>query len=376
MVTIRCLISMSVNQGWPLFQLDVNNAFLYGNLTEDVYITLPLGYFSMDYNKVCKLVKSLYRLKQAPRQWNEKPCSVILENGFQQSKSDYSLFIKAKNNVYIALLVYVDDIVITGNNLDELACKPASTPIESKLVIIDKPINKKDMPLKNITEYQKLLGKLIYLTHTRPDISYVVHSLSQFMHSPLTSHLKLDLRVLKYLKNAPRKGIHISKINSLVLIGYVDSDWAKCKATRRSVTGFSVFFGKPLVSWKSKKQTIVSRSLAEAEYRALATVTCEIMWLLNLLRDFKLEIEKHVLIFCDNKAALQIAVNPVFHDRTKHFEIDLHFVRGKIIEGIIKPLKIESTNNLADMFTKGLSADQLTFLLEGLNMSDPFKNLN
>nr|GEW86634.1 hypothetical protein [Tanacetum cinerariifolium] len=254
-----------------------------------------------------------------------------------------------------------------------LTCKPASTPIESKLVIIDDPINKKDKPLKNITEYQKPLGKLIYLTHTRPDISYVVHSLSQFMHSPLTSHLKLALRFLKYLKNAPEKGIHICKTNSLVLMGYVDSDWAKCKATRRFVTGFSVFFGKSLVSWKSKKQIVVARSSAEAEYRALATVTCEIMWLLNLLRDFKLEIEKPVLIFCDNKAALQIAVNPVFHDKTKHFEIDLHFVRDKINESIIKPSKIESANNLADVFTKGLSVDQLTHLLEGLNMFDPFK---
>ncbi|GJT03951.1 ribonuclease H-like domain-containing protein [Tanacetum coccineum] len=127
-----------------------------------------------------------------------------------------------------------------------LACKPALTPIESKLVITDKPVNKKDKPLSNITEYQKLLGKLIYLTHTRLDISYAIHSLSQFMHSPLTSHLKLALSVLKYLKNALGKGIHISKTNSLMLMAYVDSDWAKCKATRRSSTGFTVFLGKSL----------------------------------------------------------------------------------------------------------------------------------
>ncbi|GKC72863.1 hypothetical protein Tco_1118746 [Tanacetum coccineum] len=366
------------NYCWPLFQLDVNNTFLYGNLAEDVYMTLPPGYFSMGDNR----------------------------NGFQQSKSDYSLFIKAKNNVYITLLVYANDIVITGNNLDEvnqcknlktdqgiclsqrkycmellteyglLACKPASTPIESKLVITDKPINKKDKSLKNITEYQKMLGKLIYLTHII--LHYpCFHSLNPVKHSPLSSSLKLGaLRRFQVLEESPEKVLHISKTtfcpNGYVTC-YVGKKYNKCKAMRRFVTGFSVFFIKSLVSWKSKKQNVVARSSAKAEYRALATVTCKIMWLLNLLIDFKLETEKPVPIFCDNKAALQIAVNPVFHDKTKHFEIDLHFVRDKIIEGIIKPSKIESANNLADMFTKGLSADQLTHLLEGLNLFDPFK---
>ncbi|GJY23508.1 ribonuclease H-like domain-containing protein [Tanacetum coccineum] len=292
---MRCLINMAINNNWPLFQLDVNNAFLYGNLNEEVYMTLPPGYFSINDNRVCRLVKSLYGLKQAPRQWNEMLWTVLLEKGFKQSKSDYSLFIKSEEkNVFVALLVYVDDIVITENNLKEVnsckhflqtkfqikdleyglpACKPYKTPIESKLVVTDKPLHKKDKILSNITEYQKLLGKLIYLTHTRPDISYSVHCLSQFMHSPLQSHQKLAFRVLKYLKGAPRKRIHITKGANLNLKAYVDSDWAKCKATIRSVTGFSIFMGNSLVSWKSKKQTVVARSSAEAEYRALASVT-------------------------------------------------------------------------------------------------------
>ncbi|GJZ53229.1 ribonuclease H-like domain-containing protein [Tanacetum coccineum] len=322
MVTIRCLISLTINQGWTLFQPDVNNAFLYGNLTEEVYMTLPPEYFSVDDKRVCKLVKSLYGLKQAPMQWNEKICVVLLENGFKQSKSYYSLFIKSDKDIFVALLVYVDDIVITGNKIEEvnkckqflktkfqikdlgilkyflgievlktkqglclsqrkyclellseyglLSCKPYLIPIESKLIITDKPMHKKDKPLKNITEYQKLLGKLIYLTHTRPNISYAVHSLSQFMHSPLNSHLKLALRILKYLK------------------GDLDK----------------VFLGKTLVSWKSKKQTMVARSSAEAEYQAMTFVTCEVMWLVNLLRDLKINVANPITILCDNKAAL------------------------------------------------------------------------
>ncbi|GJX71737.1 ribonuclease H-like domain-containing protein [Tanacetum coccineum] len=351
--------SMAINNNWLLFQLDVNNAFLYGNLNEEVYMTLPPGYFSVNDNRVCRLIKSLYGHKQASRQWNKMLCNVLLENGFKQSKSDYLIFIKSKKEIFVALLVYVDDIVITGNNLKEvnsckhflqtkfqikdlgelkyflgievlktddgvclsqrkycmellaeyglLACKPYLTPIESKLVITDKPLHKKYKVLNNITEYQKLLGKLIYLTHTRLDISYVVHSLSQFMHSPLCSHQKLAFRVLKYLKGAPGKGIHITKNPNMNLIGYVDSDWAKCKATRRSVTGFSIFLGNSLVSWKSKKQTVVARSSAEAEYKALASITCEIMWLINLLRDLRIETKKPVSVFCDNKAVIHIA---------------------------------------------------------------------
>ncbi|GKB81140.1 uncharacterized mitochondrial protein-like protein [Tanacetum coccineum] len=177
-----------------------------------------------------------------------------------------------------------------------LACKPYRTPIESKLVVTDKSLHKKDKVLSNITEYKKLLGKLIYLTHTRPDISYFVHCLSQFMHSPLQPHQKLAFRILKYLKGAPGKGVHITKGANLNLKAYVDSDWAKLK-----------------------KQTVVARSSAEAEYRALASVTCELMWLINLLRDLKIETEQPVNVFCDNKVAIQIAANPVFHDRTKDF---------------------------------------------------------
>ncbi|GJZ46651.1 ribonuclease H-like domain-containing protein [Tanacetum coccineum] len=322
-VTVRCLINLAVQCDWPLFQLDINNAFLYGDLTETVYMKLPDGYFDKNDKRVCKLKKSLYGLKQAPRQWNAKLTQALVEDGFVQSKSDYSLFTKADSGMFLALLVYVDDIIITGNSLVHienfktflkskfqikdlgklkyflgievvetdkglclsqrkycldllsefglLACKPSAVPLEQNLKISSEP-TLNDPVIDKITEYQKLIGKLIYLTHTRPDISYVVHCLSQFMHRPLRSHLKIALKVLRYLKGSPGKGVHIIRCPKVSLETFVDADWAKCLITRKSVTGFCLFLNGSLVSWKSKKQNTLSKSTAEAEYRAMASL--------------------------------------------------------------------------------------------------------
>lgn len=408
-VTVRCLLSVAVQNKWPIYQLDINNAFLYGELVEDVYMTLPDGYFSKSDNRVCKLLKSLYGLKQAPRKWNEKLTQVLLENGFEQSKSDYSLFTKSKNDLFLVVLVYVDDILVTGNNEVEinkfkgflsskflikdleklkyflgievlenghgglclnqrkyclellsefgmLACKPENTPLGGQLSwMVSKGNCKSDKPLVGINNYQKLVGKLIYLTLTRPDISYAVHCLSQFMHAPLESHLKLAFKVLRYLKGSPGTGISFNPSESLCLKAFADSDWAKCRMTRRSVTGYTVFLGSNLVSWKSKKQSVVARSSAEAEYRAMCTVTCEVIWVLKILDELKVNIELPISVNCDNSSALQIAANPVFHEQTKHFGIDLYFLREKVAAGLIKTVKIKSEENVADLFTKGLS---------------------
>ncbi|GJV23821.1 ribonuclease H-like domain-containing protein [Tanacetum coccineum] len=317
--------------------IGINNAFLYGELYETVYMTLLEGFYSPDDKRVCKLKNSLYGLKQAPRQWNAKLTQTMTENGFKQSKSDYSLFTKSENGNFISLLMYVNDIIVIGNNIVEIqkfkdflrtqfqikdlgklkyflgievvetdqACKPSTTPLEQNLSITNE-LTDVDKVLDNVTEYQKLIGKLIYLTHTRPDILYSVHCLSHFMHNPLRSHVKIALIVLRYLKGNHGKGIHIVKQPKTSLEAFVDADWDKCLVTRKSVTCFCIKLNGSLVSWKSKKQNTLSKSSTEAEYRAMVSVTSEVTWILKILRDLEWDQVLPVKLFCDSQAAIKI----------------------------------------------------------------------
>ncbi|MFS7899741.1 putative RNA-directed DNA polymerase [Helianthus anomalus] len=355
--------------------------------------------------------------------WNEKLVGVLLSSGFAQSKCDTSLFVKNSGNVFVVLLVYVDDIVVTGNSLSEiekvklslkaqflikdlgllqyflgievltcdkglclsqrkyctdllaeygmLGCKPVSIPIDQSH-IVNALLDNNCGPLHNVTGYQQLVGKLIYLSHTRPDISYAVHVLSQFMHSPTEGHLKLAFHLLRYLKDAPGRGLLFSKSQSFDLNVFADSDWAKCLVTRKSVTGFCVFLGNSLVSWKSKKQTTVSRSSAEAEYRSMCAAACESVWLKHMLSELGVIVEIPIKLFCDNNAAISIAANPVFHDRTKHFELDLFFLRDLISKGTLKCVGIKSEMQVADIFTKGVLVKDHQYLCEKLQLFDMF----
>ncbi|KAK2996941.1 hypothetical protein RJ639_024875 [Escallonia herrerae] len=186
-------------------------------------------------------------------------------------------------------------------------------------------------------QYRRLVGRLLYLTITRPDNSYAVHVLSQFMHAPRQPHLDAALQVLRYLKGAPGQGILLPANSSLTLHAYCDADWAGCPSTRRSTTGYIIFLGSSPISWRSKQQSVVSRSSAEAEYRAMATTSSEVIWLVRLLHDLHIPCTSPVSLFCDNQAAIHIAANPVFHERTKHIKIDCHFIRQHIQSQVLIP---------------------------------------
>jgi len=222
--------------------------------------------------------------------------------------------------------------------------------------------------------FRRLIGKLIYLTITRPDISFAVQVLSQFMHEPTEAHLAATKHVLRYLKHYPDHGISLSRNASLQLTGYCDSDWGSCCDSRKSTIGFCILLGSSPISWKVKKQSVVARSSAEAEYRAMASTCCELVWLLALLKDLHMPNLTPVPLYCDNQAALHISANPVFHERTKHIEVDCHYIRDQLIANRIQPAYVSTHDQLADIFTKPLPIAQHQYLMSKLSVCSHFQH--
>ncbi|RVW62553.1 Retrovirus-related Pol polyprotein from transposon RE2 [Vitis vinifera] len=275
--SVRLLLSMAAMCSWPLYQLDIKNAFLHGDLAEEVYMEQPPGFVAQG------------------------------ESGLVCSTADHSVFYHHNSlGQCIYLVVYVDDIVITGSDQDGIQkLKHIFYPLsdqrlgetqvflgneiaQSSSGVVLSP--KEGEPLGDPGRYRRLVGKLNYLTITRPDISFPVSVVSQFLQSPCDSHWD----------------------------AVIHADWAGSPTDRRSTSGYCVFIGGNLISWKSKKQDVVARSSAEAEYRAMALATCELIWLRHLLQELRFGKDEQMKLICDNQAALHIASNPVFHERTKH----------------------------------------------------------
>ena len=418
MNTVRILISCAANFGWSLHQLDVKNAFLHGDLQEEVYMEIPPGFSTSETTgKVCRLKKALYGLKQSPRAWFDKFRRVVCNMGYGQCNGDHTLFYRHGKGKITLLAVYVDDIIITGDDKEEIArlkeclgkafevkdlgrlkyflgievarsakgialsqrkytldllsdvgmlgCRAASTPIDQNYKVTaqsGEPVNKE--------RYQRLVGRLLYLCHTRPDIAFAVSVVSRYMHEPRSDHLEAVYRILRYLKGTPGRGLLFESNKHLVTDGYCDADWASCLDDCRSTSGFCVFVGGNLVSWRSKKQAVVSRSTAEAEYRAMAQGLSEMLWTRNLLEELKILKTSCVNVWCDNKSAINIANNPVQHDRTKHVEIDRFFIKEKLDAGIIKIEHVSSGQQIADCLTKGLGTKECNLACNKMGMID------
>ncbi|KAM1043034.1 hypothetical protein ACFX2A_035145 [Malus domestica] len=246
-----------------------------------------------------------------------------------------------------------------------IGAKPTNCPMEQHLRLTPSD----GELLKNPPQYRCLVGRLIYLIITRPDITFSVHVLSQFMQQPKKPHLEAADRVLRYLKKAPGQGVLFPAHGKLQLKGYYDAYWASCLTTKQSVTSFCVFLGGAPISWKTKKQPIVSRSSTKSEYRSMASLTCELVWLKYLLQDMCVTHLQPCLLYCDNQAALHIATNPVFHECTKHIEIDCHTMREKIQSGLIKTSHA-SAQHIANIFTKPLSSPLFHTLIRKLGTLD------
>lgn len=380
----------------------------------------PKGFVNPQYpDHVCKLHKALYGLKQAPRAWFDKLKTSLLSWGFINSKSDSSLFIYSKNGHLLLLLIYVDDILLTGHNTEDIhrlirlldqqfALKvlgPVSfflgfevhrdqhgISVNQRKYVIDllsrtnmhdakaqptpmcpstKLHSQSGDPLDNPFIYRSTVGALQYLTLTRPDIAYFINKLSQFLKSPTTAHWAACKRILRYLVGTSSLGLRFARSSVFDLQGFADADWAGCLDDRKSTSGFCVYFGGNLISWSSKKQPVIARSSTEAEYRSLALITAEIIWVQSLLSELQLSITSVPIVWCDNVSAKSLATNPVLHARTKHIEIDLHFVRDRVIAKLLEVRYIDSPYQIADLFTKPLPISQFVFLLSKLQLYQP-----
>jgi histone deacetylase 1/2 len=417
--TVRLVLSLAASRDWHLRQVDISNAFLHGVLEETAYMQQPPGF--QDARRphyVCKLQKALYGLKQSPRAWYSRLSDRLHQLGFASSAADTSLFIFCRHGVTIYMLVYVDDIVIASSttaaadsllrqlklsfpvkdlgplhyflgvevtrnsggisltqqkySLDLLRrtrmenCKSVTTPMctqEKSSRELGHSLSEDDA-----FQYRSVVGALQYLTLTRPDISFVVNKVCQFLSKPTDVHWEAVKRILRYVKGTVSTGLSIRKSASTLISVFTDADWAGCTDDRRSTGGFVVFFGPNLISWSARKQPTVSRSSTEAEYKALANGTAEATWLQSLLRELNVAQPRPPVLWCDNLGATYLTANPVFHARTKHIEVDFHFVREKVALGALEVRFVSSADQIADAFTKPVTKQMLQKLRTNLNL--------
>ncbi|XP_019174040.1 PREDICTED: uncharacterized protein LOC109169616 [Ipomoea nil] len=242
-------------------------------------------------------------------------------------------------------------------------CKPLATP-----AAVNQPVSPSDEVYYNPTQYRRIVGALQYLTITRPDLSYAVNHLCQLMHSPTNDHWGLVKRVLRYIRGTLDYGLRLFVSGSSVIHAYSNSDWAGCPLDRKSTGGYAVFLRTNLVSWLSRKQRTVACSSTEAEYKALADVSAEVTWIMSLLRELGLHSGDPPTLWCDNLRATYLCANPVFHAKTKHVEIDFHFVRDKVASGELRVNYVSIKDQLADIFTKPLPGPRFAALRDKLNV--------
>lgn len=246
-------------------------------------------------------------------------------------------------------------------------CKPCATPVDLK----SKLSNNIGEPVKDPTAYRRLAWALQYLTFTRPDISYAVHQVCLYMHDPRLPHLHALRRIIRYIKGTISHGLQLIKGEIDCLTAYSDADWGGCPDTRRSTSGYCVFLGPNLVSWSAKRQPTVSRSSSEAEYKGVANTVAELCWLRNLMLELHCNITKASIVYCDNISSVYLASNPVKHQRTKHIELDIHFVREKVAIGEVKVIHVPSSLQYADIFTKGLPTSLFNEFRSSLTVRNP-----
>ncbi|GKB94602.1 putative ribonuclease H-like domain-containing protein [Tanacetum coccineum] len=394
--------------------MDVKSAFLYGTIEEEVYVCQPPGFVDPKFlEKVYKVEKALYGLHQAPRAWYETLSTYLLDNGFHRGQIDKTLFIKRLKGDILLVQVYVDDIIFGStkkslcdefeqimhnrfqmSSMGELtfflglqvkqkedgifisqdkyvgeilkkfgfsSIRTASTPMETnKALTKDEDGEDVDVHL-----YRSMIGSLMYLTSSRPDIMFSVCACSRFQVQPKVSHLNAVKRIFRYLKGQPKLGLWYPKDSPLILEAFSDSDYAGASLDRKSTTGGCQFLGSRLISWQCKKQTVVANSTTEAEYIAASHCCGQVLWIQNQMLDYGFNFMQ-TKIHVDNESAICVIKNPVYHSKTKHIEIRHHFIRDSYEKRLIEMVKIHIDNNVADLLTKAFDVSRFNFLVASI----------
>lgn len=420
--SLRYLLALAAQHDLDIDQMDAVSAFLQGEVDEEIFMVQPKEY--AHGNKVCRLKKAIYGLKQASRQWNKKMDSSLKEIGFIQSKPDPCVYYKLDGQKKTFVGVYVDDFMILSNDalvkrflkselqrrfhmkdlgeakfclklritrdrekgiicidqerhiLDLLAkfnmtdCKPAATPLDPnvKLTTAMSPQTLQQEREMARIPYQEAVGGLLYLSQcTRPDISYAVHTVSKFNANPGKQHWEAVKRIMRYLKGTSTAKLMYSKSGNSNLVGYSDADWANDQDDRRSCTGYVFLKNGGAISWNSKRQPTVALSSAEAEYMAASAAAQEALW----LQKVELDCEKscHTTnIFSDSNSAIDLATTTGYKARTKHIDIRHHFIRQLVQHKKISLDHIGTEDMVADVLTKSLGKEKHNFCSKGLGM--------
>lgn len=407
MDTIRTLLSRAAHKGWDIYQLDVKSAFLHGVLAEEVYVQQPKGYVVKGAeDKVYKLHKALYGLKQAPRAWFSRIEEYFIKEGLMKSQNEETLFFKTNKIGNILLVsIYVDDLIYTGD--DESMMKDFKESMQKEFDMSDLgkmryflgievlqtplgihisqgkyvfevlqrfgmencnavcnpmvPGNKLDMDIDgervDETYYKQIIGSLMYITTTRPDLQFSVSLLSRYMSRPTLMHLQAAKRVLRYLCGTMDFGIWYKRGGDGEMLIYTDSDFAGDIDSRKSTSGYVFLIDNAAVAWSSKKQPIVTLSTTEAEYVAASSCACQAIWFNRILEELKYDVEGSTIILCDNTSTIKLSKNPVFHGRCKHIGVRFHFLRDLVNEGTLRLEHCGSQEQVADILTKPLKRE-------------------
>jgi len=379
--------------------MDVKSAFLNGDLSETVFVKQPPGFIVGNSDKVLRLKKALYGLRQAPRAWNAKLDKELLALGFVKSNMDHAVYKRNSKTSPLIVGVYVDDLIISGPNVQDIVqfkaemknkfsmsdlgllsyylgievkqgdagivisqgsyavkiletagmvtCNACDTPMEPRL----KLYKTKEGEVVEPTTYRSIIGSLRYIVNTRPDLAFSVGMVSRYMEAPGKAHWAAVKRILRYLKGTIGYGCKYGKGTALspILLGYSDSDFAGGVEDRKSTTGVVFFLGGSLVTWASQKQKIVALSSCEAEYVAAAAAACQGVWLSRLIADILGTKAASVKLLMDNMSAIALSKNPVHHDRSKHIDTEYHFIRECIEEGKVEVEHVGTADQLADL---------------------------